>query len=97
MSDPDFRTRVSDIMTRLHLDEQGAADYLGVPVYTLRKWTTGQRTPNASVLRLVEVLGLIEAMTPDMHACLLPAKSIPRKRGRPKKQIDNPVMSENPV
>ena len=43
----------------------------GVPVHTYMKWETGQRAPNASALRLFDVLALIEAHAPALHAQLL--------------------------
>ena len=76
----------ADLMSRLHLDEHRAATYLGVPIHTLRKWLTGERTPSASVLRLVEVLGIVEALAPGLHASLLPEVPEPKRtRGRPHK------------
>lgn len=60
------------LMARLGLDEARAAQYLGVPVFTLRKWTTGTRTPSASAMRLLEVLGMIEALAPAIHQSLIP-------------------------
>ena len=74
------------MMSRLSLDEPRAAQYLGVPVFTLRKWLSGTRTPSASVLRLVEVLGIVEALAPGLHASLLPEVPEPKRtRGRPRK------------
>lgn len=61
-----------DVMNRLALDEPRMALYLGVPVYTLRKWIKGERKPSASALRLIEVLGLIEAIAPSIHKSLIP-------------------------
>lgn len=61
-------------MTRLGLDEARAAAYLGVPVFTFRKWATGTRKPAASAVRLLEVLGMIEALAPALHAGLVPGK-----------------------
>ena len=71
-----------DLMARLDLNEARAAAYFGVPVYTYRKWLNGERMPNASVGRLIDVLGLVEALAPGLHAALLP--DAPVKRGRPK-------------
>ena len=81
-----FAARVRDTMHRLNLDEREAADYLGVPVFTLRKWTTGERQPGAAVARLLDVLGLVEALAPALHGSFLPPVSTtpPRKRGRVK-------------
>lgn len=71
-----------DLMARLSLTEGQAAAYFGVPVFTYRKWLTGERSLNAAVLRLVEVMGIIEAMSPALHSALLPYPA--PKRGRPK-------------
>ena len=76
------------LQTRLNLDETQAAAYLGVPVFTFRKWVAGDRKPTAAVARLLEVLGMVEAMNPALHASFLPAPSAPKvagKRGRPSK------------
>ena len=70
-----------DLMARLSLTAAQAAAYFGVPVFTYRKWLTGERGLSASVLRLVEIMGIIEAVAPGLHTALLPE---PAKRGRPK-------------
>ena len=60
------------------------AAYLGVPKNTARNWIEGTREPPAAVMRLVEVLGIVEAMVPDLHQSLMPAPPAPkRKPGRP--------------
>ena len=59
-----FAARVRDTMHRLNLDEREAADYLGVPIYTLRKWESGERGSSAAVMRLLDVLGMVEALAP---------------------------------
>lgn len=81
-----FAARVRDTMHRLNLDEREAADYLGVPVFTLRKWCIGERQPGAAVARLLDVLGLVEALAPALHDSFLPPVSTapPRKRGQVK-------------
>ncbi len=79
--------RVRQTVDRLNLDEPRAAEYFGVPVFTVRKWCTGEREPGAAVARLLDVLGLVEALAPALHASFLPPVSTtpPRKRGRVKK------------
>lgn len=67
------------LQTRLSLDESQAAAYLGVPVFTFRKWAAGDRKPTAAVARLLEVLGMVEAMNPALHASFLPPASEPKK------------------
>ena len=61
------------LMSRLGLDETRAAAYLGVPVFTFRKWATGERKPSASAVRLLDVLSTIEVLAPALHAGFLPA------------------------
>ena len=84
------------LMARLALDESRAAAYLGVPVYTFRKWASGERSPSASVLRLLEVLGMVEARAPALHAGLLPGEIGHVKKSGLKRSTDS-VMSKNPV
>lgn len=67
-----FAHNIQSMQNRLGLDEPSAARYLGVPVHTYRKWANGERTPSAAVVRLLDVLGMIEAMAPDLHAHLIP-------------------------
>ena len=84
-----FAARVRETMHRLNLDETRAADYFGVPVFTLRKWCSGERQPGAAVLRLLDVLGMVEALAPGLHAALIPPASAPKRpRGRPKTKAD---------
>ena len=84
-----FAARVRDTMHRLKLDEYRAADYFGVPVFTLRKWCSGEREPGAAVLRLFDVLGMVEALAPGLHAALTPPATAPKRpRGRPKTKAD---------
>ena len=95
-----FAARVRDTMNRLNLDEHEAADYLGVPVFTLRKWTTGERQPGAAVLRLLDVLGMVEALAPALHASFLPVESRHVEKSGAKRSTDSTadsVMSKNPV
>lgn len=70
-----------DLMARLDLTEAQAAAFFGVPVYTYRKWVNGERGLSAAVVRLIKIMGMIEALAPGLHTALLPE---PAKRGRPK-------------
>jgi hypothetical protein len=78
--------RVRQTVDRLNLDEPRAAEYFGVPVFTVRKWCTGEREPGAAVARLLDVMGLVEALAPALHGSFLPPVSTtpPRNRGRVK-------------
>ena len=93
---PPSPNQFTHLMTRLHLDDNQAADYLGVPVFTFRKWASGERQPSAAVLRLLDVLGTVEALAPALHAGFLPSQSRHVKKSRSKRSTDS-VMSQNPV
>jgi DNA-binding transcriptional regulator YiaG len=47
------------------------ADYLGVPLPTYRNWRDGHREPPAAVNRLLDVLGIVEALAPAIHEQIL--------------------------
>lgn len=86
-----FKTDLLAMMERQSLTEARAAGLLGVPVYTLRKWTAGQRAPSAAAVQLLAVLGTLEALAPAVLAALMPAQGAaatapPKGAGRPKKQ-----------
>jgi DNA-binding transcriptional regulator YiaG len=77
-------TLVRQTVDRLGLDETQAAAYFGVPVFTVRKWINGDREPGAAVARLLQVLGMLEAVAPALHGYFLqPAQVNTRKRGQP--------------
>jgi DNA-binding transcriptional regulator YiaG len=78
--------RVRHTLDRLHLDDTRGAAYLGVPVFTVRKWITGEREPGAAVARLLDVLGMVEAMAPALHGSFMPAESVHVKKSRTKKE-----------
>ena len=88
-----FKTDLLAMMQRQALSEARAAGLLGVPVYTLRKWTAGQRAPSAAAVQLLAVLGTLEALAPAVLAALMPpapdaaATTPPKGAGRPKKQL----------
>lgn len=90
---PDFAPALAALIQRHQLTETRAAGLLGVPVFTLRKWTTGTRAPSAAAVRLVEVLDMVGALAPALLAALIPAPVVaaaPMKRGR-KKSPMNPL------
>ena len=90
---PDFAPILASLIERHRLTETQAAGLLGVPVFTLRKWTTGQRAPSAAAVRLVDVLATLEVVAPGLLAALIPAPVVaaaPMKRGR-KKSPMNPL------
>ena len=97
---PAQRPEFAALMTRLNLDEPRAAEYLGVPVFTFRKWLNGERTPSSAVFRLLDVLGTVEALAPALHSALLPenrAMSKNPESDKPARRSPrNRVMSKNP-
>lgn len=92
--------RVRQTVDRLNLNEPRAAEYFGVPVFTVRKWCTGEREPGAAVARLLDVLGLVEALAPALHASFLPSESRHVEKSGAKRSTGSThdsVMSKNPV
>lgn len=84
-----FAGALGAFVARRNLDETAAAGLLGVPVFTLRKWTTGTRAPSAAAVRLLDVLGTLEALAPAVLDALTPPASAPKRpRGRPKTKAD---------
>ena len=83
-ANPDFVAALAALTARHQLTETQAAGLLGVPVFTLRKWQAGTRAPSAAATRLLDVLGMIEALAPALLAALIPAPVdvVPAKRGR---------------
>jgi len=67
---------------RLALTEHRAAGLLGVPVFTFRKWITGQRAPSAAAVHLLAVLGTLEALAPNVLAALTPPPEEKAIRGK---------------
>lgn len=65
--------RLAQTRSRLDLSPAEMANYLGVPIYTLRKWESGERGSSAAVMRLLDVLGMVEALAPALHASFLNA------------------------
>ena len=58
-------------MGRNGINHNQMAKYLGVPRVTLDKWLAGERYPGSATLRLIEVLGIIETMSQDIHEMLI--------------------------
>ena len=83
-ANPDFVAALAALITRRQLTEAQSAALLGVPVFTLRTWCAGTRTPTAAALRLVDVLCMVEVMAPAILDSLTPAPVtlVPAKRGR---------------
>jgi DNA-binding transcriptional regulator YiaG len=63
--------RLTALQARLSLPPAAMARYLGVPRPTWDKWERGEREPPAALWRLVEVLGLVEMLAPDLHNLLI--------------------------
>lgn len=78
--------RVRHTLERLHLDDTRGAAYLGVPVFTVRKWITGEREPGAAVARLLDVLGMVEALAPALHGSFMPSEPVHAGKSKTKKE-----------
>jgi hypothetical protein len=89
---PAFVVALDALMTQHQLTETQGAGLLGVPVFTLRKWRTGIRAPNAAAVRLVEVLGLVAVMAPALLEGMMPA----HVTAAPKKQKKNVHVGKVP-
>ena len=74
---PTIPDTIKALRARHNLSEAATADYLGVTVHALRKWANGTRAPESSALRLIEVLAMVEALAPGLHAAMLPARAEP--------------------
>lgn len=70
--DTEMTRRLAQARKRLKLSQSHMALYLGVSVVTYQSWEGGIREPSASVLRLLDVLGLVEVTAPELHAQLIP-------------------------
>lgn len=90
------------------LSPAGAAQLLGVPVFTYRKWADGTRRPDAAALRLIQLVQLLHALAPDLLAMAAPpglAADAPppgqdgrqRRRGRPAKAQVPPAPENAPA
>jgi hypothetical protein len=79
---PDFVAALAALITRHQLTETQCAGLLGVPVFTLRKWRTGTRAPNAAAVRLVDVLALVAVLAPALLDGLIPAPAAPTPKKR---------------
>ena len=79
---PDFAPALAALTQRHQLTEAQMAGLLGVPVFTLRKWTTGTRAPSAAAVRLVDVLATLEVVAPGLLAALIPEAVARTPRGR---------------
>lgn len=79
---PDFVAALAALITRHQLSETQTAALLGVPVFTLRKWRTGARAPNAAAVRLLEVLDLLAVLAPALLEGLIPAPAAPTPKKR---------------
>lgn len=67
-----IESQLKALSQRLGLDPVGMAAYLGVKITTYRHWASGDRYPSASAIRLLQVLGVVEAMAPEIHNALIP-------------------------
>ena len=84
--------------SNLGMSELAMAQYIGVPVHTLRGWIKGTRALQAAPLRLVRVLQLIETRAPVLHLDLIndARTSAPAARGRGRPAKGAPAVQIEP-
>ena len=86
-----FAARVRAIGERLALSDTQTAEYLGVPMPTIRKWLAGERAPSSATIRLLDVLDLISTLAPAIHAHLIPEAKTKTKRVKAIDQVSKEV------
>lgn len=64
--------RIRVLMARKGWGQNETARYLGVPHGTFGNWMQGTKKPTAIVGRLLDVLGIVEALSPHIYASLVP-------------------------
>lgn len=69
-----IQDQLKALQDRFGLTNAQLAAYLGVRVTTLHHWQQGTRQGGATLRRLLEVLGTIEALAPGVHEALMPLK-----------------------
>ena len=84
--------------SNLGMSELAMAQYIGVPVHTLRGWIKGTRALQAAPLRLVRVLQLIETRAPVLHLDLIndARTNAPAARGRGRPAKGAPAVQIEP-
>jgi DNA-binding transcriptional regulator YiaG len=66
-----MKTKLKEMSERLNLTDKQMAKYIGVPLNTYLKWVKGEREPNTSAIRLIEVLEMIELFCPNLTKILI--------------------------
>jgi DNA-binding transcriptional regulator YiaG len=66
-------SRIRALMERTGWNQAQTAAYLGVPQGTLGNWLAATRSPNTVVVRLLDVLGMVESLAPWLHDTMTPA------------------------
>jgi DNA-binding transcriptional regulator YiaG len=66
-----MQERLKAIKQANKLSNKGLACYLGVPPATVVKWLSGDRTPSAALIKLIDVLEMLAVIAPDIHNQLI--------------------------
>lgn len=88
---PDFVAALAALTARHCLTDTQAAGLLGVPLATWRKWAAGTRAPSAAAVHLLGVLCTLDALAPALLAAMIPAPTVPAKRGRKPSGAKSPL------
>ena len=63
--------RIRALMVRKGWGQNETARQLGIPPGTMGNWMQGTKKPSAVVGRLIEVMGLVEALAPHLYTAIL--------------------------
>lgn len=67
-----FSARLAATLGPLGLEDARAAEFLGVPVPTFRKWRAGTRAPSAAAVRLIDVFDIVRTFAPGLFEGMVP-------------------------
>lgn len=71
-----------DAMRTTGYTQAQMARYIGVPLPTFNNWLAERRETPYMAQRILEILGIIRVMAPDLHTQFAPPAAMPDKRRR---------------
>lgn len=77
--------QITQLRERLMFTVPQCAQYLGVSTHAVIKYENGTRAPSRALVRLIDVLHILEVTAPSIHAYLMPreAPTSPVEEGLP--------------
>jgi transcriptional regulator with XRE-family HTH domain len=82
-----IQSRLVTLRASLDLSHEQTAALLGVSPHTLRKWIDGERAPGGLLVRLLDVLDLVQTMAPAIHAALVRDIVADKPKGKPGRPV----------